>query len=138
MKLITAALCLLMVTWVTSLAELPPQVYKDLQARSPEALTIRVKSVTVVKTEEVDGTREDITAEACVEAIKRSASGLRVGDTVHIIYARHTYKRPMPGPGQPEIVLEDHTYSAYLAKSEKDATYALGAGGHSFSFSKAK
>jgi hypothetical protein len=138
MKLITAVVSVLIVTSPGSRAELPPQVYQDYQARSPEALTITVKSVTVSKTDEPNGIRRDITVEASVQTIQRSATHLRVGDTIRINYSHYTYKQPMPGPGQPEIVAEGRTYSAYLAKSDEDATYALAAGGHSFSLSKAK
>lgn len=138
MKLITAVVSVLIAIPLAIRAELPPQVYKDYQAHSPEVLTIMVNSVTVAKTDEVNGMRRDIMAEASVQAIKRSATRLRMGDTIRINYSDYTYKRPMPGPGQPEIVGEGRTYSAYLVKSDKDGTYVLAAGGRSFSSLKAR
>jgi hypothetical protein len=138
MKRITAVAGVLILSSITGLSELPPQVYKDYQARSPEALTIKVNSVIVKATAAPNGTRSDIAAQATVEAIERSANHLHVGDTISIKYSHYTYKHPIAGPGQPEIVLQGRAYLAYLAKSEKDETYVLAAGGRSFISLKAR
>jgi hypothetical protein len=136
MKLTTAVATVLIVSAIAGQAELPPQVYKDYQARSPEALTIKVTSAIVTTTAVPDGTRSDIAAQATVEAIARSATHLHVGDTIPVRYSRYTYKHPMPGPGQPQIVVQGQTYLAFLAKSDKEGTYELAAGGRSFTLSR--
>jgi hypothetical protein len=138
MKVITAVVSVLFVTSLASRAELPPQVYKEYQARSPEALTIKVNSVTVTKADAPDGTRSDIAAQASIQAVERSATHLHVGDTIPVKYSHYTYKHPIAGPGQPEIIVQGRTYLAYLARSDKEETYVLAAGGRSFSPLKAK
>jgi hypothetical protein len=138
MKLITVVVSVLFVTSIATRAELPPQVYKEYQARSPEVLTIKVNSVTVTKADAPDGTRSDIAAQASIEAIERSATHLHVGDTIPVKYSHYTYKHPIAGPGQPEIIVQGRTYLAYLARSDKEETYVLAAGGRSFCPLKAK
>ena len=113
-------------------AELPPDVYKSDQARSPEALMIKVKSVRVVKKKQTWGMRSDIEAEAQVKAVTRSASGLRVGDLIRIKYSHSSYTQPMAGPSEPDILRQGESYPAFLARNAKDGSYALEAGGYSF------
>ena len=115
-----------------SVSELPPDVYKADQAESPEALMIKVKSVAIAKTKQTWGIRSDITADAEVEAVTRSASGLRVGDRIRIKYSHSTYTQPIAGPSEPDILREGRSYPAFLAKSPKDGSYTLEAGGYSF------
>ena len=77
--------CIFFVVITTTLsthAELPPSVYKDLQDKSPEALTIEVESVRISTTDEPRFKKLDITAEARVETVIRSASGLKPGDAI--------------------------------------------------------
>jgi hypothetical protein len=72
------SLCAFFVVIATALSthgELPPSVYKDLQEKSPEALTIKVESVRISTTDEPTLKRLTITAETRVETVIRSASG---------------------------------------------------------------
>jgi hypothetical protein len=113
-------------------AELPPDVYESMQAKSPEALMIKVRSVNIAKRKQDGGMRSDINAKAEVRAVTRSASGLRVGDVIRISYSHSSYTTPMVGPSEPDILRKGGTYPAFLAKNPKDGFYTLEAGGYSF------
>ena len=127
--------CIFFVVITTALsthAELPPSVYKDLQDKSPEALTIKVESVRISTTDEPRFKRLDITAEARVETVIRSASGLKPGDAIRISYVRLDHKQPLAGPSEPDILQKGRSYPAFLAKAEKDDVYTMAARGYSF------
>ena len=112
--------------------ELPPYVYRDMQAKSPERLTIKVKSV---KTEERDEPARKLTAvtvEAEVTQVERTASELKPGQTIRIRYTHTEYKEPMAGPSEVPILREGETYPAFLNKNKEGDTYAPAAGGYSF------
>src|SRR5437762_8498660 len=114
--------CIFFVVITTALgthAELPPSVYKDLQDKSPEALTIKVESVRISTTDEPRFKRLDIMAEARVETVIRSASGLKPGDAIHISYVRLDHKQPLAGPSEPDILQKGRSYPAFLVKAEK-------------------
>ena len=128
-------LCFFLVVVVTALVtqgELPPSVYQELQKKSPEALTIKVEWVGVSTTNEATLKRLEVTAEARVEMVNRSSSGLKPGATIRIHYVRLDHKRPLPGPSEPEILRKGLTYPAFLVKAEKDEVYSTAAGGYSF------
>jgi hypothetical protein len=112
--------------------ELPPYVYQDLQAKSPEALTIKVESVSIATSDEPSLKRLTITAEARVEKVVRSASGLKPGDAIRLSYVRLEHKQPMPGPSEPEVLQKDRSYPAFLVKAAEDQVYSLAARSYSF------
>jgi len=114
----------------TVCAELPPYVYQELQEKSPEALNIRVESVKLDKHEEPNFTRVSISAQAKVESVTRSASGLKPGDTIRINYSQVSYKRPVAGPSEPDILEKGERYPAFL--SGTDGIYSPAARGYSF------
>jgi len=115
---------------VTMRAELPPSVYRQLQEKSPEALNIKVESVKIEKGEEPALTRLLITAEAKVEKVTRSASGLKTGDQIRISYTCVNHKQPIVGPSDPDILKEGRSYPAFLAG--RDGIYTPAARGYSF------
>ena len=126
------AAALLVCLSASAAAELPPYVYKDMQAKSPERLTIKVKSV---KTEERDESERKliaVTAEAEVVEVERTASELKAGQTIRIRYTHTDYKQPIAGPSQVPILREGETYPAFLSKSKEGDTYSPAAGGYSF------
>jgi hypothetical protein len=125
------AIVLLIAMVLKASGELPPSVYKDLQANSPEALTILVEGVRVSSTQGKTATKLEITAEARVETIQRSASGLKPGDVIRIRYVHRDNKPPLPGPSEPEILTKNRIYPAFLIRSEKEV-YTTAAGGYSF------
>lgn len=112
-------------------AELPPSVYEDLQKKCPEALTIKVESVKIVTTDEASFKRLEIAAEAKVETVARSESGLKPGDTILINYTHLDYKQPIAGPSEPDILREGRSYPAFLS-GVKDGVYTPAARGYSF------
>jgi hypothetical protein len=112
--------------------ELPLSVYKDLQEKSPEALTIKVKSVRISTTDEPRFKMLDITAEARVETVIRSASGLKPGDAIRITYVHLDHKQSLAGPSEPDALQKGRSYPAFLAKAEKDEIYTTAARGYSF------
>ncbi|HRH96854.1 MAG TPA: protease complex subunit PrcB family protein [Prosthecobacter sp.] len=103
-------------------AELPPYVYAEWQAKSPEVLTLQAQEVTN------DGGA--ITVSAKVTAVERSDSSLKPGDTIRISY--HSVKQTMPGPSEAAILEKGKSYRAYLSKNETGGDYGLAAKGHSF------
>jgi hypothetical protein len=125
-----AALVVCLSAW--AFAELPPHVYRDMQARSPERLTIKVKSVKAEERDEPERKLTAVTAEAEVTAVERTASQLKPGQLIRIRYTHSDYKQPIAGPSQVPILREGETYPAFLSKNKDADTYAPAAGGYSF------
>lgn len=115
----------------SSRAELSPQAYRNFQKDSPEALTIKVKSVKIVEKKGDHVALSEVTAQAEVTSVTRSASGLHAGDTIRITYTLSTYAQPILGGSQPDLLREGGTYPAFLEKVEGGA-YAPAAEGYSF------
>lgn len=116
----------------SALAELPPYVYRDMQAKSPERLTIKVKSVKTQERDEPDRRLIDVTVEAEVTEVARTASRLKPGQSIRIRYTHSDFKQPMAGPSQVPILREGETYPAFLGKDKGGDAYAPAAGGYSF------
>jgi hypothetical protein len=114
-----------------SRAELPPYVYKDLQAKSPESLVIKVLSVETKETDEPRLVRVSVTVEARVEEVRRTASGLKPGEVIRIRYDHRRHKEPMAGPSEVPVLRKGEVYPAYL-KKEEAGDYAPAARGYSF------
>jgi hypothetical protein len=117
-------------------AELPPDVYKADQARSAEALSIKVIRIEIEKKNQSGGTRSHIRAEAEVLGVERSASNLKAGDTIKISYSHFRHDQPVAGPSEPDILEQGRMYPAYLAKDSKAGEYTLAARGYSFRTAK--
>ena len=66
------AAALLVCVSASALAELPPYVYRDMQAKSPERLTIKVKSVKTSERDEPDRKRVDVAVLARVTEVGRT------------------------------------------------------------------
>ena len=119
-------------TALSTYGELPPSVYKDLQEKSPEVLTIKVEPVRIATTDEPRFKRLDITVEARVETVARSVSGLKPGDAIRISYVHLDHKQPLAGPSEPDVLQKGQSYPAFLVKAEKDEVYTMAARGYSF------
>jgi hypothetical protein len=130
-KFLSAA-ALLVCLSASAFAELPPYVYRDMQAKSPERLTVKVKSVKTEERDEPERRLVAVTVEAEVTAVERTASQLKPGQAIRIRYTHTDYKQPMSGPSQVPILREGETYPAFLVKSKEGDTYAPAAGGYSF------
>jgi hypothetical protein len=118
------------VTIDSSRAELPPWVYKERQQKAPEALVIKVKSVSKRETIEGHWTQIEFTVKAEVRNVERSASTLAPGATIEIRYSQRHYLQPITGPSEVPTLTEGQVYSAYLSGDGK--TYSPAAGGYSF------
>ncbi len=107
-RTVCRALILIVASTPVALGELPPGAYKKMQDDAPERLQIKVLSVKT--TQEKDGLQ--VVAEAKVTAVKRSESGVKVGDVIGIEYYHDT--RHVPGPSPVPILVENQSYEAFL------------------------
>jgi hypothetical protein len=114
----------------SSPAELPPSAYQERQARAPEVLVIKVKSVSKRETKEKQWKTIDFTVEAEVQKVTRSASQLTPGAVIQIRYTQRHYSQPMAGPSEVPALKEDQVCPAYLSGDGK--VYSPAAGGYSF------
>lgn len=111
-------------------AELPPYVYKERQEKAPEALFIKVTSVSKRETAGENWKQTDFTVKAEVQKVERSATKLEPGTTIEIRYRQRHYSPPMVGPSEVPALKEGQVCPAYLAAEGK--TYSPAAGGYSF------
>ena len=111
-------------------AELPPSVYKERQEKAPEALVIKVRSVSKRETAEENWKQIEFTVKAEVQKVERSATKLAPGVTIEIRYSQRNYSPPMVGPSEVPALKEGQVCPAYLARDGK--TYSPAAGGYSF------
>jgi len=112
-------------------AELPPYVYKDMQANAPESLVIKVLSVRTKKTDEPRLVRVSVTVEARVQQVSRTQTGLKPGDIIRIKYDHRRHKEPMAGPSEVPLLKKRQVCPAYLKKTDA-ADYSPAAGGYTF------
>jgi hypothetical protein len=111
-------------------AELPPSAYKERQEKAPEALVIKVRSVTQRATTEEKWKQIEFIVKADVQKVERSATKLAPGVTIEIRYAQRHYSQPMVGPSEVPALKEGQVCPAYLSGDRK--TYSPAAGGYSF------
>jgi hypothetical protein len=111
-------------------AELPPSAYKERQANAPEALVIKVQSVSKRETREAKWKQTDFTVEAEVQKVNRSASKLIPGAVIQIRYTQRHYSEPIAGPSEVPALKEGQVCPAYLSGDGK--VYSPAAGGYSF------
>jgi hypothetical protein len=111
-------------------AELPPSVYKERQENAPEALTIKVRSVSKRERTEEKWTQIEFTVTAEVQKVERSATKLVPGATIEIRYGQRHYSQPIVGPSEVPALQEGQVCPAYLSGDGK--TYSPAAGGFSF------
>jgi hypothetical protein len=115
----------------TSVAELPPDAYRTMQSRAPEALSVSVQKVKVGKSDDKRATLSNVSATARIDEVTRTATKLKAGDLIRISYERRSYKVQMVGPSEPEILHKGRRYPAFLRKAG-DGSYTVAAGGYSF------
>lgn len=96
-------------------AELPPDAYRDMQQRAPEAVALRVKAVetSICWFWLCDG--RDVVVQAELTGVTRSAAGLKPGDRIEIRY-RHVPLGGRSGPRPIRIVSEGEATPAFLEK----------------------
>ena len=111
-------------------AAVPLSVYKEQQEKAPEALVIKVRSVTQREVTEEKWKRIDFTVKAEVQKVERSATKLTPGATIEIWYSQRHHFRPLVGPSEVPALKEGQVCPAYLAAEGK--TYSPAAGARSF------
>jgi hypothetical protein len=132
MLLRRALILLLVFALIASIsqAELPPSAYKERQQNAPEALVIKVRSVSKREMKLESGKQTDFTVEAEVHKVSRSASKLAPGAVIEIRYAQRHYAQPIAGPSEVPALKEGQVCPAYLSGDGK--VYSPAAGGYSF------
>lgn len=128
---VTLLALLLVSSGTVGRAELPPYVYKDMQANSPESLVIKVLSVKTKIKNEPRLVRVSVTVEARVEQVNRTQSGLKPGQLIRIKYDHRRHKEPMAGPSEVPVLKRAQVCPAYL-KRDDSGVYAPAAGGYTF------
>ena len=118
------------VTMNASRAELPPSAYKERQEQAPEALVIKVQSVSQRETKEPKWKTVEFVVKAEVQKVERSATKLKPGATIEIRYSQRHYSEPMAGPSEVPALKEGQVCPAYLSGDGK--MYSPAAGGYSF------
>lgn len=114
----------------TALAELPPSAYEAMQAKAPEYLEIEVLRVDVEPGAAANERKVNVLALA--QAVTRTASGLRAGDIVHIVYTLKEHPPGWSGPGPVPVPAEKDRTVAYLSKNDASGDYSPAAGAMSF------
>lgn len=102
--------------WV--LGNLPPSAYEAMQQNAPESLKIEVLRVEAEPGTALD--EELIRVTAVVTGVERSATDLRVGDSIQIVYALKVGRDGRALGGQPPRLSEGFAGPAFLAR-EVDA-----------------
>lgn len=111
-------------------AELPPWAYKERQDKAPEALVIKVRSVSKRETSEKERSVIEFTIKVEVEKVERSATKLSPGAMIEIYYTQTHHSKPIAGPSEIPALKEGQVCPAYLSK--EGLIYAPAAGGYSF------
>jgi hypothetical protein len=111
-------------------AELPPAAYKERQEKAPEALIIKVRSVSKREASAEKRNQIDFIIEAEVQKVERSATRLEPGTMIQIRYSQHQYREPRAGPSEVPALEEGQVCPAYLSGDGK--AYSPAAGGYSF------
>ena len=111
-------------------AAIPLWLYKERQDKAPEALVIKVRSVSQRETTEERWKEIEFTVKAEVQKVERSATKLTPGAMIEIWYSQRHHFKPMVGPSEIPALKEGQVCPAYLAAEGKG--YSPAAGAHSF------
>jgi hypothetical protein len=134
------AIVILLLIATADLAELPPDVYKDMQRKSPEVLYIQVSSVQVHRSFakpsgcaffDFEVIRE-IKIEARVLRVVRSETGVHPGDTIEIEYSSISRCSGWDGPRSIQLLESGDRVYAFLARRGRAASFEPAARGATF------
>ena len=99
-------------------AELPPQVYEELQARAPEVLAIEITRVATNKRDGENLRDISVFADAKVTGVTRSQSGVKVGDVISLRYMTfEVIADGWAGPGPMALVDAGKSYRMWFKKA---------------------
>ncbi len=122
-------------------ADIPASTLRDMQDRAPEALRVHVLSVNQQSSrrefkdhhgQQIVEEINSVTAMVRVEAVLRSASGLKRGGVITIKYDIVRRTPVAPGERPPAILKDGETVRAYLEKTNNAAFYSPAAFGNTF------
>ena len=116
-------------------AELPPQVYEKLKADAPELVKIKVTQVKATETPKGGYTQVLVEAKVEVVNITRSATQLKKGSALRVLYQTETKRTgPWVGPSPIPILTQGQVSTAYLQRisSKNPSVYEPAARGQSF------
>lgn len=113
-------------------AEIAPDEYAKMQRAAPEGLRIRVDEVETSTCWFWLCSSQDVTVEASVLEVLRSAAGLRAGDRIVVKYVHRPLRDDESGPRAIPILEEDDVVPAWLAKAEGASHFVPAARGASF------
>jgi len=99
-------------------AEISPGHAKRRQAKSPEALTIKVLTVDTKTKRSLKGKTEHVTATAEVTGVARSAAGLKKGQIIKIEYQRFFATLPEPGVSPAPVLKKGDEHPAFLRSAK--------------------
>jgi hypothetical protein len=123
------------------LAELSPDVYRDLQRKAPEVLYVQVSSVDVHRRfAKPSGCPffdfeviRDVKVDARVLRVARSATGVRAGDVIEIDYSSVSRCSGWSGPRSIQMLRNGDRVYAFLAGRDRTAGFEPAARGATFS-----
>ena len=110
-------------------AELSPSAYESMQSSAPDYVRIEVLRVDVEPG--ATSAEQNVNIVATVSEVIRTASDLKAGDIITIVYAVTEHPKGWAGPGPVPILSERQQTVAYL-KKEESGDFSPAAGRMSF------
>lgn len=95
-------------------AELPPSAYEAMQAKAPEYLDIEILRVDVSPGDAPN--QQKVLLLSLVNKVTRTATNLKPGDIINIVYTITDHPKGWTGPREIPIPSEREKTIAYLAK----------------------
>ncbi|MEA2416766.1 MAG: hypothetical protein QOI58_3423 [Thermoanaerobaculia bacterium] len=135
------AIAILLILATAVLADLSPDVYKDLQRKAPEVLYIQVSSVHVhrrfAKPSSCSFFDFEVIREVRVAArvlrVVRSGTGVRAGDVIEIDYASVSSCSGLNGPRSIQMLRNGDRVYVFLVRSGRTKSFEPAARGATFS-----
>jgi hypothetical protein len=141
MSFVRLAIAMFLMIATTVLAELPPDVYKDMQRKAPEVLYIQVLSVQIYRRFakpsgcaffDFEVIRE-VKVEAHVLRVVRSETRVHAGDVIEIEYSSISRCSGWDGPRSIRMLASGDRVYAFLARRGRTASFEPAARGATFS-----
>jgi hypothetical protein len=137
------AIAIFLILATAILADLSPDVYKDLQRKAPEALSIQVLSVDVHRRFAKPAgcsffdfeVIRNVEVEARVLLVVRSETGVHPGDVIEIEYPSISRCSDWNGPRSIQMLRTGDRVYAFLARRGRTISFDPAARGASFSAS---
>ena len=135
------AIAILLILASAVLADLSPDIYKDLQRKAPEVLSIQVSSVDVHRSFakpsgcpffDFEVIRK-VNVEARVLRVVRSSTGVRPGDVIEIEYSSISRCSDWNGPRSMQLLRKGDLVYAFLSRRGRTASFDPAARGATFS-----